>query len=189
MHYSNPFVTGGQKKNTHTPPCTGRGCVIGNKNGGVQLGLAFVLRGKNTPFLRTSVHFASMIVNLLLKVEYFGTLLIIIKKRKNCPITITYSGALSWYSHGFYRLCSLPPPLAFTFDLPPKSDDVVLFYFIYLHMSKSHLHMSKSLFSYLPLLQTTVYVPHPRTELLWRHFIKIDVTGHFMLLSHLTFSF
>ena len=51
-----------------------RGCVTGNKNGGVQLGLAFVFRGKNTPFLRTSVHFASMIGNLVLKVEYFGTL-------------------------------------------------------------------------------------------------------------------
>ncbi len=25
-------------------------------------------------------------------------------KRKNCPITVTYSGALSRYSHGFYRL-------------------------------------------------------------------------------------
>ncbi len=51
-----------------------RGCVTGNKNGGVQLGLAFVLRGKNTPVLHTSVHFASMIGNLVLKVEYFGTL-------------------------------------------------------------------------------------------------------------------
>jgi hypothetical protein len=76
-----------------------------------------------------------------------------------------------------FTACSLPPPLAFTFDLPPKSDDVVLFYFIYLHVSKSHLHVSKSLFICLPLLQTTVYVPHPRTELLWHHFIKIDVTG------------
>ncbi len=71
-----------------------------------------------------------------------------------------------------FTACSLPPSSAFTFDLLPKSDDVVLFYFIYLHVSKSHLHVSKSLFIYLPLLQTTVYVPHPRTELLWRHFIK-----------------
>jgi hypothetical protein len=62
-------------------------------------------------------------------------------------------------------------------DLLPKSDNVVLFYFIYLHVSKSHLHVSKSLFIYLPLLQTTVYVPHPCTELLWHHFIKKDVTG------------
>ncbi len=69
-----------------------------------------------------------------------------------------------------FTACSLPPPLAFTFDLLPKSDDVAFFYFIYLHVSKS-------LFIYLPLLQTTVYVPHPRTELLWRHFIKKDVTG------------
>jgi hypothetical protein len=66
--------------------------------------------------------------------------------------------------------CSLPPPLAFTFDLLPKSDDIVLFYFIYLHVSKSF-------FIYLPLLQTTFYVPHPCTKLLWRHFIKKDVTG------------
>ncbi len=76
-----------------------------------------------------------------------------------------------------FTACSLPPPFAFTFDLLPKSDDVVLFYFIYLHLSKSHLRMSKSLFIYLPLLQTTVYVPHPRTEVLWRHFIKKDVSG------------
>ncbi len=48
--------------------------MAGNKNGGVQLGLAFVLRSKNTPFLHTSVHFASMIGNLVLKVEYFETL-------------------------------------------------------------------------------------------------------------------
>ncbi len=77
-----------------------------------------------------------------------------------------------------FTACSLPPPLAFTFDLLPKSDDVVLFYFIYLQVSKSHLHMSKSLFIYLSLLQTTVYVPHPCTELLWCHFIKKDVTVH-----------
>ena len=76
-----------------------------------------------------------------------------------------------------FTACSLPPPLAFTFDLLPRSDDIVLFYFIYLHVSKSHLHVSKSLFIYLPLLQTTVYLPHPCTELLWRHFIKKDVTG------------
>ncbi len=48
-----------------------RGCVSGNKNGGVQFGLVFVLRGGNTPFFRTSVHFASMIDNLVLKIEYF----------------------------------------------------------------------------------------------------------------------
>ncbi len=76
-----------------------------------------------------------------------------------------------------FTACSLPPPLAFTFNLLPKSEEVVLFYFLYLHMSKSHLHVSKSLFFYLPLLQTTVYVPHPRIELLWRHFIKKDVIG------------
>ena len=77
---------------------------------------------------------------------------------------------------------SLPPPLAFTFDLLPKSDDVVIFYFI-------HLHVSKSLFIYLPLLKTTVYVPHPHTKLLWCHFIKKMLLAVCMLLSHLTFSF
>jgi hypothetical protein len=51
-----------------------------------------------------------------------------------------------------FTACSLSPPLAFTFDLLPKTDDVVLFYFIYLHVSKS-------LFIYLPLLQTTVFSP------------------------------
>jgi hypothetical protein len=96
--------------------------------------------------------------------------------RKNCPITVTYSGALSGTVTDF-TACSLPPPLAFTFDLLPKSDDMVLFYFVYLHMSKSHLHVFKSLFISLPLLQTTVYVPHSCIELLWRHFIKKDVTG------------
>jgi hypothetical protein len=65
---------------------------------------------------------------------------------------------------------SLPPFIAFTFDLLPKRDNVILFYFIYLHMSKSF-------FIYLPLLQTTFYVPHLCTELLRRHFIKKDVTG------------
>ncbi len=44
--------------------------------------------------------------------------------------------------------------------------------------TRRYLHMSKSIFIYLPLLQTTVYVPHPRTNLLWHHFIKKDVTGH-----------
>jgi hypothetical protein len=48
-----------------------RGCVTSNKNGGVQLGMAFVLRGKNTAFFSTSVHFAGMIDNLVLKVQYF----------------------------------------------------------------------------------------------------------------------
>jgi hypothetical protein len=78
-----------------------------------------------------------------------------------------------------FTACSLPPPSAFTFDLLLKSDEVILFYFfIYLHMSESHLHVSKSLFIYLPLLQTTDHVPHPRTELLWRLFIKKDFTSH-----------
>ena len=57
-----------------------RVCVSGNKNGGVQFGLAFVLRGGNTPFLQTSVDFASVIDNVVLKIEYFWTLE---KKLKN----------------------------------------------------------------------------------------------------------
>jgi hypothetical protein len=69
-----------------------------------------------------------------------------------------------------FTACSLPPPSALPLIYSQKSDVVVLFYFIYLHVSKS-------IFIYLPLLQTTVYVPHPRTELLWCHFIKKDVTG------------
>ena len=76
-----------------------------------------------------------------------------------------------------FTACSLPPPLAFTFDLLPKSDSVVLFYFIYRQVSKSHLHVFKLRFIYLPLPQTTFYEPHLHTELLWRHFIKKDVTG------------
>jgi hypothetical protein len=51
-----------------------RGGVSGIKNGGVQFGLAFVFRGGNTPFLQTSVHVASMIVNVVLDMEYFWTL-------------------------------------------------------------------------------------------------------------------
>ena len=46
----------------------------GYKNGGVQFGLAFVLRGGDTPFVRTSVYFASMTDNVELKIEYFWTL-------------------------------------------------------------------------------------------------------------------
>jgi hypothetical protein len=57
-----------------------RWCVSGNKKGGVQFGLGFSLRGGNTPFLRTSVHFASMIDNVVLKIEFFWTLQ---KKQKN----------------------------------------------------------------------------------------------------------
>jgi hypothetical protein len=53
-------------------PCTGG--VTSNKNGGLQLGLAFVLRRKNVYFLHLSVHFASMIDNIVRKVKYFWTL-------------------------------------------------------------------------------------------------------------------
>ena len=42
--------------------------------GRVQFGLAFVLRGGNTPFLGTNMQFASMIVNVVLKIEFFWTL-------------------------------------------------------------------------------------------------------------------
>jgi hypothetical protein len=51
-----------------------RGGVTSNKNWGVQLGLAFVLRGKAVHFLHLSVHFASMIDNIVLKVKYFRRL-------------------------------------------------------------------------------------------------------------------
>jgi hypothetical protein len=51
----------------------------------------------------------------------------------------------------YFTTCSLPPVC--TFGLLPKSDDVVTFYRIYLHFQ------SLALFIYLPLLQTTVYVP------------------------------
>ena len=51
-----------------------RGCVTCNKNGWVQLGLAFILRGKTVHFLHLSVHFASMIDSIVLKVKYFWTL-------------------------------------------------------------------------------------------------------------------
>jgi hypothetical protein len=80
-----------------------------------------------------------------------------------------------------FTACSLPPPSAFTFDLLPKSDGIVLFYFIYLHVSKS-------LFIYLPLLQTTFYVPHPRTKLLWRHFIKKRCYRPYLCLYHTSLS-
>jgi hypothetical protein len=48
--------------------------VSSNKNGGVQLGLAFVLRGGNVHFMHFSLHFARMIDNIVLKVKYFWTL-------------------------------------------------------------------------------------------------------------------
>jgi hypothetical protein len=51
-----------------------RGCVSSNINGGLQLGLAFVLRGGNVIFLHFSLHFANMIDNIVLKVKYFWTL-------------------------------------------------------------------------------------------------------------------
>ncbi len=55
-----------------------------NKNGGVQFGLAFVLRGGNTSFLQTSVDFASVIDNGVLKIEYFWTL----QKKKKCNSSV-----------------------------------------------------------------------------------------------------
>jgi hypothetical protein len=51
-----------------------RGCVTSNKNGGVQLGLDFVLRGKTVHFLHFSVHFARMIDDIVFKIQYFWTL-------------------------------------------------------------------------------------------------------------------
>ncbi len=46
--------------------------------------------------------------------------------------------------------CSLPPPLAFIFNLLPKSDDVVLFYFISPHVQITP-----------PCVQITFYLPPP----------------------------
>jgi hypothetical protein len=56
-----------------TSPCTG-GVSPVIKMWGVQLGLAFVLREKNTHNLISSVHIASMVDNLVLKEQYFWTL-------------------------------------------------------------------------------------------------------------------
>ncbi len=51
-----------------------RRCVTSNENGEVQLGLAFIFRGGNVHVLNSSVHFASMVDNLVFKVHYFWTL-------------------------------------------------------------------------------------------------------------------
>jgi hypothetical protein len=48
--------------------------VTSNKNGGVQLGLAFIFRGGNVHVLNFSVHFASRVDNLVFEVQYFWTL-------------------------------------------------------------------------------------------------------------------
>ena len=88
-----------------------------------------------------------------------------------------------------FTACSLPPPSAFTFDLLPKSDNVVLFYFIYLHVSKSHLHVSKSLIIYppssRPLFMYLTHVPSSFGAISSKKMLP----AVFMLLSHLTFSF
>jgi hypothetical protein len=56
-----------------TSPCTG--CVSPViKIGGVQLGLAFIFRGGNVHVLNLSLHFASMVDNLVTKIQYFWTL-------------------------------------------------------------------------------------------------------------------
>jgi hypothetical protein len=54
-----------------TSPCTG-GVSSVIKLGGVQLGLVFVFKGGNVHVLNSSVHFARMVDNLVLKVQYFG---------------------------------------------------------------------------------------------------------------------
>ncbi len=43
-----------------------------NKNGGVQLGLAFVFGGGNVHVVKSIVHFTSMVDNLVFNVQYFG---------------------------------------------------------------------------------------------------------------------
>jgi hypothetical protein len=52
-----------------------------------------------------------------------------------------------------FTACSLPPPSAFTIDLLPKSDDVVLFYFI-----------SPRLQITPPRVQITFYLPPPSPD-------------------------
>ncbi len=47
---------------------------------GVQLGPAFVFGGGNVHVLNSSVHFASMVVNLVVKAHYFLTLKKIIEQ-------------------------------------------------------------------------------------------------------------
>jgi hypothetical protein len=62
---------------------------------------------------------------------------------EHCPCTVTYFTTST---------CSLPPFSVCTFDLLPKSDDVVTFYQIYLHIPKHFLFTSpssKPLFMYL----------------------------------------
>ncbi len=75
-----------------------------------------------------------------------------------------------------FTACSLPPPSAFTFDLLPKCDDVILFYFIYLHTSPTYqvalapFHQKRCHRPYLcfyhtsPLIFRTFSLPPSTTE-------------------------
>jgi hypothetical protein len=101
--------------------------------------------------------------------------------RKNLPITVTYSGALSCTVANF-STCSLPPFSVCTFDLLPKNDDVVTFYRIYLHFPKHFLFTSPSS---KPLF---MYLTHV-TSCFGTISSKNKFPALFMLLSHLTFSF
>ncbi len=82
----------------------------------------------------------------------------------------------------YFTTCSLPPFSVCTFDLLPKSDNVVTFYWIYLHFPKHFLFTSpssKPLFMYLTYVLSCFGAISSKKVL----------PAVFMLLSHLTFNF
>jgi hypothetical protein len=82
----------------------------------------------------------------------------------------------------YFTTCCLPPFTVCTFNLLPKSDNVVTFYQIYLHFPKHFLFTSPSS---KPLFMYLTHIPSC--------FGAISSKNKFpavcMLLSHLTFSF
>jgi hypothetical protein len=81
-----------------------------------------------------------------------------------------------------FTTCSLPPFSVCTFDLLPKSDNVVTFYQIYLHFPKPFLFTSPSS---RPLFMYLTHVLSCFGAIL----SKNKFPAVFMLISHLTFSF
>ncbi len=99
-----------------------------------------------------------------------------------CPITVTYSIALSMYSHGFFRFLSIP-----------------LFYF---RLLKTLLHYLKICYRFVARAKSTFYVPHtvkyvfrcasmfewtlfiPNLLLLYFLFTSTSSSAHFFWLSH-----
>jgi hypothetical protein len=80
-----------------------------------------------------------------------------------------------------FTTCSLPPFSVCTFDVLPKSDDVVTFYWIYLHFPEHFLFTSpssKPLFMYLTHVSSCFGAISSKNKF----------PAIFMLLSHLTFS-